>query len=195
MARPGVTREDVAEAMATIRERGQHPSLMAIRREMGDTGSLKTISDHVHALREIDPEATDPAETPREVLDLAEQLAAKAWQISQDNATQDLKELRASMKSQVDRLQRELDESIDAADSFEERYSATRTQLATTAAENEALKLSEAKLQTALISLREQYDTLLARFDQQAATVELLAKSINKPARKRPTKATTNNSK
>ena len=51
MGRSGVSREQVERAVDTLRAAGATPTVRAVREQLGDTGSLKTISDHLRALR------------------------------------------------------------------------------------------------------------------------------------------------
>ena len=54
MARPGVTRGEVLRARQALIKAGKHPSIDAIRIELGNTGSRGTITRYV---KEIEADA------------------------------------------------------------------------------------------------------------------------------------------
>jgi len=74
MPRPGITQERVRLAQEALVSRGEYPSPKAVRKELGNTGSISTIERHMRALygKADNGEDSDPATVvPVETLNLA----------------------------------------------------------------------------------------------------------------------------
>ena len=61
MPRTGLTRVDIATAYDALVDAGLQPSIRAIRKRLDNTGRLKTIADHVRALKTERWQAPGPA--------------------------------------------------------------------------------------------------------------------------------------
>ena len=85
MARAGVFKPDVAKARAALIARGKHPSIDAVRVELGNTGSKGTIHRYLREIEEEEAPTTEPHASLSETLQrLVEGLAQ---QLNQEAAT------------------------------------------------------------------------------------------------------------
>jgi len=75
MARAGLYKSDVKKARDALMAQGRHPSLDAIRIELGNTGSKTTIHKYLKELEEEEGSANPQASVSEAVLDLVERLA------------------------------------------------------------------------------------------------------------------------
>jgi chromosome segregation ATPase len=108
MARAGLNKHLVQQARDAIRARGQHPSLDAVRIELGNTGSKTTIHRYLKELEEEEGSRLDDASLLSETLkDLVARLAARlheeAHAIVEHAATQhaaQVQQLQATLHEQ-----------------------------------------------------------------------------------------------
>lgn len=101
MARAGLNKYRVQQARDAIRARGQHPSLDAVRIELGNTGSKTTIHRYLKELEEEEGTRLDDAGLLSDTLkDLVGRLAARlheeAYAIVEQAATQHAAQLQQS---------------------------------------------------------------------------------------------------
>ena len=103
MARAGVYKWDVQAARDRLREQGKHPSIDAVRAELGDTGSKTTIHRYLQELDAEEQLAKDGKTNVSEALQaliapLAERLAGEA-QADLDAATAKFEEDRQALEA------------------------------------------------------------------------------------------------
>ncbi|WP_218948784.1 DNA-binding protein, partial [Citrobacter cronae] len=77
MARAGISKAQVQEAQQSLIDRGEHPTIDAIRIELGNTGSKTTIHRHLKALEEQPAGLADSASLSEPLTRLVTQLAAQ----------------------------------------------------------------------------------------------------------------------
>jgi len=94
MARTGIKKSDVFNAAEAIRARGTEPTMTAIRVELGSTGSLSTISQHLSAWREETAEKVQQHEIPEEVQNKMLEALTVVWGIASSQAQQDIKAIK-----------------------------------------------------------------------------------------------------
>lgn len=104
MARSGVSKEDVRIARQSILARGEHPSIDALRVELGNTGSKSTIH---RLLKELDSEqqSDSPSDLSEELGELIGQLANRLQQEARSAVAEDRAQLARQRQDQRQELQ------------------------------------------------------------------------------------------
>ncbi|MCH4875470.1 DNA-binding protein [Pseudomonas sp. TMW22091] len=109
MARGGVNKAVVQIARTAILARGEHPSIDAVRIEMGNTGSKTTIHRYLKELDEVDARRGAPQEQiGDELTELVARLARRLQEQAQepiDRAQLHYEQLKAELQAQLDEAQ------------------------------------------------------------------------------------------
>lgn len=82
MARKGISFDQVANAAAALKSRGQEPTIHAIRVECGDEGSYSTISSHLAKWRAEQADKIDVRELPGEVEAKGMEAIVTLWNVA-----------------------------------------------------------------------------------------------------------------
>ncbi len=130
MARTGLTQSDVATAYDALREAGINPSIRNIRERLGNTGSLKTIADHVRAIRTERWESPGPA-LPDSLLQSLVAGAGELWQELADAADAHIEANNAQCREQIAAMQVERDEATQATAAMRDALSAHQAHIVT----------------------------------------------------------------
>jgi len=138
MARAGLNKHLVQQARDAIRVRGQHPSLDAVRIELGNTGSKTTIHRYLKELEEEEGTRLDDAgllsDTLKEmVARLAARLHEEAQGIVSDAAAQhaaQVAQLQALIREQQMALERAQQDSQVAAGALDAERTARQNTMA-----------------------------------------------------------------
>jgi hypothetical protein len=88
MARGGINRAVVQTARLALLARGEHPSIDAVRVEMGNTGSKTTIHRYLKELYDSDSRTTGTPDISQELTELVARLAQRLESQAQDIADQ-----------------------------------------------------------------------------------------------------------
>ncbi|MBK1725107.1 DNA-binding protein [Thiocystis violacea] len=152
MARGGITQTEVKKAREALIARGLHPSIDAVRIELGNTGSKTTIHRHLQTLEEregrrLDDEAVLSEGLRESVASLARQLRAEAQTIVADAQTRHLAEQEA-LRTTLRDLERERDAALGQVESLQAELKQTRTGLAETQAALTAAQIETKTLET-----------------------------------------------
>ncbi|OCR22214.1 integrase [Pseudomonas syringae] len=105
MARGGVNKATVQTARLALIARGEHPSIDAVRVEMGNTGSKTTIHRYLRELDETDLRRGAPQET---IGDELTELVARLAQRLQEQAQERIDQAQTAFDTQQRTLQEEL---------------------------------------------------------------------------------------
>lgn len=119
MARGGVNKALVQAARLAILARGEHPSIDAVRIEMGNTGSKTTIHRY---MKELD-DGAEPTEEPSEPID--DELAALVSRLAQrlkEQAQEPIDQARAQFEQQRKDLEAQLHEAREANTELQQQY-------------------------------------------------------------------------
>lgn len=111
MARGGVNKAVVQIARTAILARGEHPSIDAVRIEMGNTGSKTTIHRYLKELDEVDSRRGAPQE---QIGDELTELVARLAQRLQEQAQEPIYRARAHYEQLQVALQEQLNEAQQA---------------------------------------------------------------------------------
>ena len=111
MARGGVNKAVVQIARTAILARGEHPSIDAVRIEMGNTGSKTTIHRYLKELDEVDSRRGAPQE---QIGDELTELVARLAQRLQEQAQEPIDRVRAHYEQRQVALQEQLNEAQQA---------------------------------------------------------------------------------
>ncbi len=111
MARGGVNKAVVQIAHTAILARGEHPSIDAVRIEMGNTGSKTTIHRYLKELDEVDSRRGAPQE---QIGDELTELVARLAQRLQEQAQEPIDRARAHYEQLQVALQEQLNEAQQA---------------------------------------------------------------------------------
>ncbi|MHC8366595.1 DNA-binding protein [Pseudomonas sp. ZT5P21] len=119
MARGGINKAVVQTARLAILARGEHPSIDAVRIEMGNTGSKTTIHRY---LKELD-DGIEPAAHSSEPID--DELAGLVSRIAQrlkEQAQEPIDQARAQFEQQRKALEIQLTDSQEANSELQQQY-------------------------------------------------------------------------
>ncbi|MFJ7882795.1 DNA-binding protein [Pseudomonas sp. NPDC096917] len=111
MARGGVNKAVVQIARTAILARGEHPSIDAVRIEMGNTGSKTTIHRYLKELDEVDSRRGVPRE---QIGDELTELVARLAQRLQEQAQEPIDRAQAHYEQLKNELQNQLAEAQQA---------------------------------------------------------------------------------
>ena len=150
MARGGVNKAVVQIARTAILARGEHPSIDAVRIEMGNTGSKTTIHRYLKELDETDSRrGVQHEQLSDELSELVARLAQRLKEQAQepiDRAEAHYEQLKAELRDQLAQaqqdhlqLQKELDIQSTALQQETANLEATRSMLQTEQTRNAAL--------------------------------------------------------
>jgi chromosome segregation ATPase len=142
MARGGITKALVQIARTAILARGEHPSIDAVRIEMGNTGSKTTIHRY---LKELD-DGAQPIEASAEPID--DELTALVSRLAQrlkEQAQEPIEQAREQFEEQREALESELKQVRQALEKIEHEHG---IQGAALERESEALNSTRSMLQT-----------------------------------------------
>ena len=118
MARGGVNKAVVQIARTAILARGEHPSIDAVRIEMGNTGSKTTIHRYLKELDEVDSRRGAPRE---QIDDELTELVARLAQRLQEQAQEPIDRAQAHYEQLKVQLQAQLSEAQDARAQLEQQ--------------------------------------------------------------------------
>ena len=111
MARGGVNKALVQAARSAILARGEHPSIDAVRIEMGNTGSKTTIHRY---MKELD-DGAEPEQAPSEPIDdELTSLVSRLAQRLKEQAQEPIDQARAQFEQQRKELETQLHEAREA---------------------------------------------------------------------------------
>ena len=118
MGRGGVNKAVVQIARTAILARGEHPSIDAVRIEMGNTGSKTTIHRYLKELDEVDSRRGAPRE---QIDDELTELVARLAQRLQEQAQEPIDRAQAHYEQLKVQLQAQLSEAQDARAQLEQQ--------------------------------------------------------------------------
>ena len=107
MARVGIKKEDIFLAADSISARGINPTISAIREELGNTGSMTTISTYLTQWREKNKEISINEEIPENVQNACFEVMKKIWVIAEEEANREIKAIKQSCDDKVKELELE----------------------------------------------------------------------------------------
>ena len=133
MERNGIGYDDVKTAVESLLERGEDITIGAVRRELGDTGSLSTIQRHLNRWRSGNRSEREMAQKVPETLENAfRRCLNDLWETSQQIAGSGIDEIRKATQLASEELQRDLTEMCETHDHL-------NAEVARLLAENDAL--------------------------------------------------------
>lgn len=175
MARKGVTYDQVANAAAAIKARGTEPTMSGIRVELGETGSLSTISQHLAKWREQESEKVHTDELPEELEKVLMTAINQVWNAANKYAKEDVSAIKQEYKDKEKELKKELETAMKEIESLENESEKSMK-------ENEELKFSHAKIEKENVELKAQLVELKAQLKAtEGLYKELMANLQTKP--------------
>lgn len=142
MARGGVNKAVVQTARLAILARGEHPSIDAVRIEMGNTGSKTTIHRYLKELDDTDTRRVAPVESLDEELG---ELVSRLAQRLQEQAREPVEQARAQLAAKQAEWQAQL---AEMAEQLEQQRRQFEIQGAALAGESSNLLATRSMLQT-----------------------------------------------
>lgn len=142
MARGGVNKAVVQTARLAILARGEHPSIDAVRIEMGNTGSKTTIHRYLKELDDTDTRGVAPVESLDEELG---ELVSRLAQRLQEQAREPVEQARAQLAAKQAEWQAQL---AEMAEQLEQQRRQFEIQGAALAGESSNLLATRSMLQT-----------------------------------------------
>jgi chromosome segregation ATPase len=158
MARQGISKEQVYTAAAELREEGTAPTVQAVRERIG-SGSFSTINTHL-ADWKVENAAQGPADIPampEKVQDAFNRIWATAARSAQEGfetqrealeaVRKEMDRERASMAEEIERLEKDLEETTTQAAQFEADLTIERQAGEEKAGQVTALTVANARLE------------------------------------------------
>ncbi|WP_025109955.1 DNA-binding protein [Pseudomonas sp. H1h] len=142
MARGGVNKAVVQIARTAILARGEHPSIDAVRIELGNTGSKTTIHRYLKELDDGSPSIEASAEPINDELTA---LVSRLAQRLKEQAQEPIEQAREQFEEQRETLEAQLKQVRQALEQLEQQHD---IQGAALARESEALNETRSMLQT-----------------------------------------------
>lgn len=106
MARGGINKALVQKARRALLERGEHPSIDAVRIELGNTGSKSTIHRYLKELEEAEAgQGAQPKALSSQLNDLVAELAARLEEEAQASVAQQREQLAQERAGYLQRLE------------------------------------------------------------------------------------------
>ncbi|HGG59652.1 MAG TPA: DNA-binding protein [Gammaproteobacteria bacterium] len=162
-----ITKEQVAAAMKTIVARGEKPTVLATRQELGGRGSMSTICKYMRSIK-----SADSAEHPEsdivlpEAVEVAFQDAvSKLWETASETASADIETIRQASAKRIETVEQQIEELIDA--------------IAGTEAEREELRAALQCSEDERMSLRNETISLKAKCSQLERWLEDVNKRLD----------------
>ena len=172
MARGGVNKAVVQIARTAILARGEHPSIDAVRIEMGNTGSKTTIHRYLKELDEVDSRRGAPQE---QIGDELTELVARLAQRLQEQAQEPIDRAQAHYEQLKIELREQLSEAQDAQAQLEQRFEIQGTALSQESANLEAIRSMLQTEQTRNAALNQacsDFELRLTDRDEQIRSLE-----------------------
>ena len=172
MARGGVNKAVVQIARTAILARGEHPSIDAVRIEMGNTGSKTTIHRYLKELDEVDTRRGAPRE---QIDDELTELVARLAQRLQEQAQEPIDRAQAHYEQLKVQLQAQLSEAQEARAQLEQQLDIQGTALSQETASLEATRSMLQTEQTRNAALNQacsDFDLRLKDRDEQIRSLE-----------------------
>jgi chromosome segregation ATPase len=170
MARGGVNKVLVLKARDALVARGEHPSIDAVRIEMGNTGSKTTIHRY---LRELDSSAQPVRELPPLTQALTELVAKLAAQIEEDGRVI-LEQGQAVLDAEARQCREHAEQADMASEAAQAREAATQKALDSTGAQLLACQAELQAQQTSNARLVQACSDLDVRLNDQLQRVASL---------------------
>ena len=174
MARAGVYKWDVKEARDKLIERGQNPSIDAVRMALGNTGSKTTIHRY---LKELDADESATDHTPQGISETLSALVSQLADQIHREATQQLQEATAQHKAATERFRTDLTAAQQEALRWQDKFEDAEVKLGERAAEN-------TKLQGALTKVGAENQRLIDQLRSAEKLAEEQAKHFESSERK-----------
>ncbi|WP_191488415.1 DNA-binding protein [Pseudomonas sp. FEN] len=172
MARGGVNKAVVQTARLAILARGEHPSIDAVRIEIGNTGSKTTIHRYLKELDESDLRRAVPTESVDEELG---ELVSRLAQRLQEQAREPVEQARAQLAAEQAEWQAQLAEMTQRLEQQQRQF---EIQAVALAEESRNLQATRSMLQTeqtrnaGLNQACDDYELRLKDKDQQIRSLE-----------------------
>jgi phage-related protein len=142
MARGGITKALVQIARTAILARGEHPSIDAVRIEMGNTGSKTTIHRY---LKELDDGSTSVEASVEPIDDELMALVSRLAQRLKEQAQEPIEQAREQFEEQRDALETQLKQTRQTLEKLEQEHDIRGAALER---ESESLQNTRSMLQT-----------------------------------------------
>ncbi len=172
MARGGINRALVEKARAALLARGQHPSIDAVRVELGNTGSKSTIHRYLKELEEAEASRLDDAALLSEPInDLIGRLAARLQEEAQAKIDEASERHAAAMADWEARCAQQA-ETLEAT---QQVLATTQANLETAQADHQALREKHNAQTHDLQSVRQmarEFEVRVEELRQQIASLE-----------------------
>lgn len=165
MARKGVSYDQVANAAAAIKARGTEPTMLGIRVELGDTGSLSTISQYLAKWREKESENVHTKEMPEEIKGLVKKITADVWNAANKYAQEDVSTIKQEYKDRENELKKDLETAIKEIESLEKENDEVNKK-------SEIMQISLAKLEKENVELKAQLKTTEGLYKELIANLQ-----------------------
>lgn len=172
MARNGVTFEAVEQAVSQIEARGEAPTYLAIRNELGG-GSLTTIGNHLKEIRT--QRVSSPSmkyELPYELKQDFNRLMEQLWRTTQVFSAQDVEYLRRAANGRVEAIEKDLELLTTYCDEMADQLKEKSDELVGAQQEIKIRDRAKAHLEGEKAALEKQVAVLTRSVETQAASFE-----------------------
>lgn len=143
MARGGVNKASVQTARLALMARGEHPSIDAVRVEMGNTGSKTTIHRYLKELDVSDKGASSPADINDELTELVTRLAQRLQGQAQEKIDDALSSFETKSRQQQEVLLQTQQQLAEITSRLSRRTEQLKEESATLLATRERLQAEQ----------------------------------------------------
>lgn len=172
MPRQGITAEQITAAIEALEAKGESVTQLSVRKELGNTGSLGTISSFLRTLRQ-NIAGPGPQPVPAAIPEAIQATFGKAWSLAIATAHAELAPQRvaldqetAAIRALLAQTQAESDEAIRVLDL---QMDLLTNQLAEVNAREQVAQTRVAELSEALGYRRAQLEALAAEYHNEMA--------------------------
>lgn len=181
MPRAGITFDDVKAAVSELENRGESVTQLAVRKALGDTGSLTTIGAHLRALRKERAEVQGPPrQVPSELTQTLEQSVTSLWTRAQELARADIDAIRQAAQERVEAAEKELEALSQAFDKQQDQIDQMQIALDQLSVQLREVENARATLEAEKSSLENINDALFGRLDSHAHAIEDLMSKVSR---------------
>jgi chromosome segregation ATPase len=171
MARGGVNKALVQTARLALMARGEHPSIDAVRIEMGNTGSKTTIHRYLKELDQHERAHSRPADISDELTELVTRLAQRLQGQAQEKIDEAQTRFDADCRAQNEELVQTQKQLMEITNRFNRKTEQLKEQTATLLATREYLQTEQTR-NAALAQANQDMSERLSDKEEQIRSLE-----------------------
>lgn len=179
VARTGITFDDVSQAAESLVARGEDITIISIRKELGDTGSMTTIQRYLAEWRsEHQNRRVEIGDMPEALEKAFKRCLGDLWQTSQQIAKADVDQIRTKAHNEAQMLSKDLSEACAAYDSEALELRRLREEMKVIADERDEAVQSASVLAAGKAELERQFEDVVGRLEGRLSELTKVVDSL-----------------